>query len=76
MGQVVVALCLATYKKCEQVSVRMVNSGSIPLRTTMKLIMKKVSGLWIIQCDNTQQILFSHKNIMKCYSILRGIKLN
>ena len=54
----------------------MVNSGSIPLRTTMKLIMKKVSGLWIIQCDNTQQILFSHKNIMKCYSILRGIKLN
>ena len=40
MAKVVVALCLATYKKCEQVSVRMVNSGSIPLRTTMKIINK------------------------------------
>ena len=43
MGQVVVALCLATYKKCEQVSVRMVNSGSIPLRTTM-IIINKITG--------------------------------
>ena len=43
MAKVVVALCLATYKKCEQVSVRMVNSGSIPLRTTMKII-NKITG--------------------------------
>ena len=35
--------CLASYKKCEQVSVRMVNSGSIPLRTTM-IIINKITG--------------------------------
>jgi hypothetical protein len=44
VAKVVVAHCLATYKKCEQVSVRMVNSGSIPLRTTnqSKLNMSKI----------------------------------
>jgi len=34
VAKVVVARCLATYKKCEQANVTMVNSGSIPLVTT------------------------------------------
>jgi len=43
VGRVVVPRCLATYKKCEQVSVVMVNVSSILTTITMK-ITNKITG--------------------------------
>ena len=34
------------------------------------MIVRKVSGLWIVQRKHTQQIVFSHKNVMECYEYL------
>ena len=40
----------------------------------MRLIMRKISGLWIVQCSNSSQIYFSHKNMMTTYKKLLQIK--
>ena len=31
------------------------------------MIIRKVGGLWIVQREKSQQILFSHKKQMECY---------
>ena len=36
----------------------------------MRLVVRKVSGLWIVQCSNSNQIFFSHKNGMTAYKKL------
>ncbi len=40
----------------------------------MRLIMRKIGGLWIVQCSNSSQIFFSHKNMMTTYKKLTQIK--
>jgi hypothetical protein len=38
------------------------------------MIVRKVSGLWIVQRKHSKQIVFSHKNQMECYKwIFKGI---
>ena len=34
------------------------------------MIIRKVNGLWIVQRRKSQQIVFSHKNVMECYEYL------
>jgi len=34
------------------------------------MIIKKVSGLWIVQTKHSKQIIFSHKNVMECYEYI------
>lgn len=31
------------------------------------MIIRKVAGLWIVQAKHSQNIVFSHKNVMECY---------
>ena len=31
------------------------------------MIIRKVDGLWVVQREKCQQILFSHKKQMECY---------
>jgi len=31
------------------------------------MIIRKVAGLWIVQRQHSQQIIFSHKSRMTCY---------
>jgi hypothetical protein len=38
------------------------------------MIIRKVGGLWIVQREKSQQILFSHKKQMVCYEwMFKGI---
>jgi len=38
------------------------------------MIIRKVSGLWIVEREHSGQILFSHKNQMTCYEwMFKGI---
>ena len=34
------------------------------------MIVKKVSGLWIVQTKHSKQIIFSHKDMMECYEYI------
>ena len=34
------------------------------------MIVRKVSGLWIVQRRKSHQIVFSHKNVMECYEFM------
>ena len=36
--------------------------------------MRKIRGLWIVQCSDSQQIYFSHNNEMTVYKKLLQIK--
>ena len=40
----------------------------------MRIVIRKVSGLWIVQCSDSNQIYFSHKNMMTTYKKLLQIK--
>jgi hypothetical protein len=38
------------------------------------MIVRKVSGLWIVQARHSRQIVFSHKNRSECYEwLFKGI---
>ena len=38
------------------------------------MIVRKVAGLWIVQRRHSQQIVFTHKNMMECYEyIFKGV---
>ena len=37
------------------------------LKQSNNMIIRKVSGIWIVQRQHSQQILFSHKKQMECY---------
>jgi len=37
------------------------------LKQSNNMIIRKVSGLWIVQRRHSHQIVFSHKNVMECY---------
>ena len=34
------------------------------------MIVRKVSGIWVVQRKHSQQIVFSHKNVMKAYEYI------
>jgi len=34
------------------------------------MIVRKVNGVWVVQRKYSQQIVFSHKNVMKAYEYL------
>ena len=53
--------------RCDQIGAR---SGSTPLMSTKlnnMYIVRQISGLWIVQRKHSQQIVFSHKELMKAY---------
>ena len=41
----------------------------------MRIVIRKVAGVWIVQCSESQQIYFAHKNIMKCFQYKLNTKL-
>lgn len=40
----------------------------------MRIVIRKVAGVWIVQCSESQQIYFTHKNMMTAYKKLLQIK--
>ena len=44
------------------------------LKQSNNMIIRKVSGLWIVEREHSGQIVFSHKNQMTCYEwMFKGI---
>ena len=61
-------------EKYNALQIKYDNSKIIYTEKINNMIIRKVSGLWIVEREHSKQIVFSHKNRMTCYEwIFKGI---